>query len=242
MLFEERVQKYEYKLNDTDDQIIEYLMEHKQDVIHLTIQQIASELFTVPNTIMRLSKKLGYDGFSHLKNSLKGELEEKHHKVDNTAYHHIQKTFELLDHKMIQTSFKLLKDSKHVLFFAVGDSSDLCKRMVRHLRVSGKLSEFSPHRHEVLHRINEMGKQDVLFLISLTGETELVLEIARIAKERGVTIISLTHFNRNTLQGLADVRLYCYSPYRSVNGYNTTDHTPAIIVLQALSQYFWDHY
>ena len=56
MLFEDRVHKFEYKLNDTDDQIVEYIREHTQDIVHMSIQYLASQLFTVPNTITRFVK------------------------------------------------------------------------------------------------------------------------------------------------------------------------------------------
>ncbi|NER40454.1 hypothetical protein G3M54_04080 [Bacillus megaterium NBRC 15308 = ATCC 14581] len=58
MLFEDRVHKFEYKLNDTDDQIVEYIREHTQDIVHMSIQYLASQLFTVPNTITRFCKNL----------------------------------------------------------------------------------------------------------------------------------------------------------------------------------------
>lgn len=38
MRFEERVHKYEYKLNDTDDQIIDYILQYKEDVTGQSIQ------------------------------------------------------------------------------------------------------------------------------------------------------------------------------------------------------------
>lgn len=56
MQFQERIQKYEYKLNDTDDQIIEYIINHKQEITNISIQTLTSRLYTVPNTIVRLSK------------------------------------------------------------------------------------------------------------------------------------------------------------------------------------------
>lgn len=242
MLFEERVHKYEYKLNDTDDQIIEYILQNKAEFVTKSIQSLAAAFYTVPNTITRLSKKLGYDGFSHLKNSIKDELDATAIVNEDSSYYLIQKTFELLDMEQIERITKLIHDAKHVLFFGVGDSADFCEMMVRNLRVAGKGSEFSIHRHEVLHRIEQMNKQDVLFLISLSGETEQVLEMAERAKERGITIISLTHFSRNSLQKLASFNLYCYSPKKVMNGYNITDRTPLMIVLQTISQFYWDHF
>jgi DNA-binding MurR/RpiR family transcriptional regulator len=242
MRFEERIHKYEYKLNDTDDQVVEYILNNKQDFVTKSIQSLAATLYTVPNTITRLSKKLGYDGFSHLKNRIKDELDSTDGEKKDSSNYFIQKTFELLDMEQIETTAKMLQDAKHVLFYAVGDTADFCRMMVRHLRVVGKSSEYSIHRHEMLHMIEEMNKQDVLFLISLSGETPQVLELAEKAVQRNIPIISLTHFSRNSLQKLASINLYCYAPKKEKNGYNITDRTPAMIVLQTLSQIYWNHY
>lgn len=242
MQFDERVQKFEYKLNDTDDQIIEYIVNNKKDFVNQSIQSLAASLFTVPNTITRLSKKLGYDGFSHLKNSIKEELDSTKTTAEDGSYYFIQKTIELSDAELIETVAKMIHDAKHVLFFGVGDSADFCEIMVRNLRVVGKSSEHYIHRHEMLHMLDQMNKNDILFLISLSGETAQVLEMAERAKQRETPIISLTHFTRNSLQEAAAVNLYCYAPKKIKNGYNITDRTPVMVVLQALSQYYWDHY
>ncbi|WP_040203548.1 MurR/RpiR family transcriptional regulator [Neobacillus jeddahensis] len=241
MKFIERVHKFEYKLNDTDDQIIEYIEQNKQSFVSQSIQSLAANLYTVPNTITRLSKKLGYDGFSHLKNSIKEELESTKAPEDS-SYSLIQKTFELIDMERIETTAKILHDAKHVLFFGVGDTADFCEIMVRNLRVGGKTAIHYIHRHETVHMIDQMNQQDVLFLISLSGETPQTLEIAKRASEKGIPIISLTHFTRNSLQEVAVINLYCFTPKKIKNGYNITDRTPIMILLQALSQYYWDHF
>nr|WP_263324582.1 MurR/RpiR family transcriptional regulator [Neobacillus sp. Marseille-Q6967] len=242
MRFEERVHKFEYKLNDTDDQIVEYIEKNKQDFVNQSIQSVAACLYTVPNTITRLSKKLGYDGFSHLKSSIKEELDSAKATEEDSSYYFIQKTFDLIDMERIETAAKMIHESKHVLFFGVGDSADFCEMMARNLRVVGKTSEHYIHRHEMIHMLEKMSHQDVLFLISLSGETPQVLEMAEKAKQREIPIISLTHFTRNSLQEAAAVNLYCYAPKKTKNGYNITDRTPVMIVLQTLSQFYWDHF
>ena len=242
MQFDERVHKYEYKLNDTDDQIIEYIVKNKEEFVNQSIQSLAACLYTVPNTITRLSKKIGYDGFSHLKNSIKEELESAKAPVEDSSYFYIQKTFELIDMERIETAAKMIHDAKHVLFFGVGDTADFCDIMVRNLRVGGKNTQHFMHRHEMVHMLEQMTKHDVLFLISLTGETPQILEMAEIANQKDIPIISLTHFTRNSLQEAAAVNLYCYAPKKVKNGYNITDRTPVMVVLQTLSQYYWDQF
>ena len=242
MFLEERAQKYEYKLNDTDDQIIEYILNNKKLVTTLSIQSLAASLYTVPNTITRLCKKLGYDGYSQLKNSLKEELHtelKEQDIVENSLHTTIQKTFDLIDVDKIQFVTKILREAKKILFFGVGDSVLFCEMMVKNLKVAGKQTEFSIHPHEIRHGINQLKKGDVLFLISLSGETPQVLEMAELGKRKSIHIISLTHFYRNSLQKLADTNLYCYAPKKHLNGHNVTDQTSPIIVLRTLSEYFW---
>jgi DNA-binding MurR/RpiR family transcriptional regulator len=240
--FDERTHKFEYKLNDTDDQIIDYIKEHKRDFVNQSIQMVASNVFTVPNTITRLSKKLGYDGFSHLKSSLKEELESPNVIPYDDSYSLIQKTFEIIDKERMQEAVKLLVDAKQVLLFGVGDSSDLCEMLARNLRVVSKPTSHHVHRHEILHGLDQLNHQSVLFLISLSGETPLVLEAAERAMERNIPIISLTHFTKNPLQSMANINLYCYAPKKTKSGYNITVRTPVMVVLETLSQYFWSHY
>ncbi|WP_289891661.1 MurR/RpiR family transcriptional regulator [Virgibacillus pantothenticus] len=240
MDFHERILKYEYKLNDTDDQIIEYILSHKQEVTNLTIQNLANKLYTVPNTIMRLSKKIGYEGYSHLKNSLKEELKTAKIQDENSSYYFIKKTIDLIDEEVLLSVARIIKEAKLVLFYAVGDNTYFCDMMVKNLRMVERESRFYLHRHENIHQIQEMGEKDLLFLISLSGKTPQVLEMTEKAKERGVQTVSLTHFYHNPLQEKTAINLYCYSPKEIMNGYNVTDHTPLMIILQALSRTYWE--
>lgn len=243
MQFDERVHKFEYKLNDTDDQIIDFINKNKREAVGMSIQSLAANLFTVPNTITRLSKKLGYDGFSQMKNSLKEELHKEQidqaEQADSLNFH-LTKTFSLIDEEKMEAVSKLILQAHKVLFFGVGDTVSFCEMMVKNLRVVGKTADFHIHRHEAIYELERFKNHDVLFLISLSGETAQVLEMTEMAKERGIKIISLTHFNHNSLEKNADISLYCYSPQQTLNGFNITDRTPLMVVLRTLSEYYWE--
>lgn len=240
MQFEDQVQKFEYKLNDTDDQIVNYIIKNKETAVALSIQHLASQLYTVPNTITRLSKKLGYESFSQMKNKLKEEIQQnKAIPEEDSLLYNIDKTTRLLDEEKYVLVSRIISEGRRVLFFAVGDTAPFCEIMIKNIKVVGKHGEYYVHRHDMVHEVNHLEKSDVLFLISLSGETPQVLDIARLAKKRGVRLISLTHFNKNTLQNLADLNLYCYSPAKKLNEYNITDKTPVMLVLRALAEVYW---
>lgn len=239
MNFEDRIRKFEYKLNDTDDQIVEYILAHKKMVVDLSIQALAAQLFTVPNTITRFTKKVGYDGFSHMKNSLKEEISKESIRIENPLLYKINKTVELIDTDVMEHVTKLLVEANRIIFFGVGDTAPFCEMFVKNLKIAGLSAEFYVFRHEAELEIKQLQKGDVLFLISLSGETEVVLQMAEIAKNNNVTLISLTHFDSNTLQKMADVKLYCYSPREFFKNRNVTDKTPLMIAIQSLSEYVW---
>ncbi|PGL70197.1 MurR/RpiR family transcriptional regulator [Bacillus sp. AFS055030] len=242
LTFQERIQKYEYQLNDTEDQIVEFILDHKEEVISYSIQNLAAQLFTVPNTITRLSKKLGFDGYSQMKNSLKEEvIQQDQFKEEGSLTYNIQKTIGLIDQNTLSITARLIHEASRVLFFGVGDTAPFCEMMIKNLKVVGKKSEYYFHRHDVLYELSKFdpGENNLLFLISLSGETAQVLDVAELAKQKGVKLISLTHFSKNTLQQTADVNLFCYSPSKKINEYNMTDKTPLLLVLRALSEFYW---
>lgn len=241
--FKERIQKYEYKLNDTDDQIVEFILNHKEEVTSYSIQYLAARLFTVPNTITRLSKKLGFDGYSQMKNCLEEEMNNQSNisEGDSLTYN-IHKTIGLIDQNTLALTTKLIQEARRVLFFAVGDTAPFCEMMIKNLKVDGKHAEYYFHRHDVLYELSKFDSKEnnLLFLISLSGETAQVLDVAELAKFKGIKLISLTHFSKNRLQQIADVNLYCYSPSKKINNYNMTDKTPLLLVLRALSEFYWN--
>ena len=75
---------------------------------------------------------------------------------------------------------------------------------------------------------------EVFFFVSLSGETPSVLELAELAKSRNHKLISLTNLTENSLVQIADIPLYCLTQKEEVNGYDTTDKTPLLLVLQSL--------
>lgn len=239
LTFQERVQKYEYHLNDTEDQIIEFISEHFQGVTQMSIQAIAQELFTVPNTIVRLSKKLGYDGFSHMKNAIKHELEMTEEKIPDDL---LVKTKELFDDALIRQILHVLNQANRVLIYGIGDSITYCEYLMQGFRVVDKKTEFYLHRHTTMTEIDSMTAKDVLILISVSGESEAVLEIARTARNKQIPTVSITHFTTNTLAQNADYNLYFYSPHARFHHHNITDPTPIFYLLRhVLEQYWKDH-
>lgn len=269
MNFHDRVLLNELKLNDTDDQIVEYIKENIEKVITQSIQKTSEELFTVPNSIVRLAKKLGYNGFSEMKFALKQELASgtfntdinsiKNEKVSFTSNNkdnslsniaqkfkdtnytpeNIFKTLDLINNSMIEKTVKKIHDYKSVKFLGLGDSIYFCEMFSKNLRCVAKQAEFFQHRHDMLYSINNCDNKDLYIAISVSGESKQIIEAVEKAKEKGAYIISMTHFSDNSLSKLSDMKLFFWAPKEDKNSYNSTDRIGLMILIRIISEAYW---
>lgn len=239
MLFQERIQKFEYRLNPTEDDIIEFIVENQELVMNASIQSLAKNCFTAPTTIMRLVKKLGYGGFSDFKLALRREQEIRQQNQLDPFAHNLLKTSELIDANLFSQIAHSIQKAKRVFFYGVGDNSYLCLLAANDLRVAHPNVVAVNYRHELLYLLESATETDVFFFLSFSGETTEIINLAQNAKKRTALIVSITHFQPNSLATIADFSLYCFSPTKHVSSYNVTDKTPAQFILRAFSEYFW---
>lgn len=239
MQFYERVKKHEHKFTDTEDMIIEYIRNNKGEVVKISIQSLADKFFTVPNTIVRLCKKMEYDGFSQLKNNLKDEIKEKNKEFNHGFESNIKKTLELIDYEKIDRVADIIRKSRSIIIYGIGQNIPLCEILAKEIRVCHNNVYYYSQRHEAIHDIRRLGEQDMFFALSLSGNTTDVIEAAKIAKAKGCKVVALTHVCENQLQQIADISLYFYSTTREVNGYDISDKVPIMIIMRAIIEQYW---
>ena len=244
MKFKDRVLLNELKFNDTDDQIIEYINENKELVVSQSIQKTAEVLYTVPNSIVRLSKKMGYDGFSQMKFKLKQEIEERDSApatiIKRQISPNISRTLELINDDLIEAVVKRIESSRKVYFLGMGDSIYFCEMFSKNIKCIGKRSEFFQHRHDMIYSASNCQPKDLFFAISISGESREVIEASEKAHERGAVVISITHLCESSLSKLADINLFIWAPAENKNGYNSTDRVGMMILIREISEKFWN--
>lgn len=233
MNFEERRRLFESHFTDLEDDICDYISANKTQIQDVKIIELARQFYTVPNTITRLCHKLQYTGFLELKKSLCQESSDSQAGQETTYLDFVHKNVDLIkqiEHKKV---IELFRKSKQVIIFAVGSTAFVAKIFVDTLNAVENKFYFIEYEHELRKQVNQKEKKTILF-ISLTGETEPGLQLAKDAKSLGHQVISLTHFADNSLSKVADLELYCISPKRTYDGSNVTDKLPLLIVLERL--------
>lgn len=248
MNFEERVYSHELQMNDTDDDIVDYIKAHRDDIMKLSIQKIASELYIAPNAVMRLCKKLEYSGFSELKFSLQNESQPENIGKTISAQilgqlpENIVKTLDTIDESLLKRVAAMMKRARCCIFAGVGDSTYFCEMLGKNLRCLDCSVQFYQQIHDMFYAVRHGSAEDMLIIISARGRNERLLQMAEEAKNIGMPVISITHFCSNPLTKACDINLYFWGEDREVQGYNVTDRSGLMVLVRLLSEEFWREY
>ncbi|MDY4761578.1 MurR/RpiR family transcriptional regulator [Streptococcus thoraltensis] len=237
MKFNDRVLNVENNLTDLEDMIVNYIEKNKEEVSRQKITALADQFYTVPNTLTRLCHKLGYEGFVDLKNNLKQELLSKKSQVYLETDSYIFETIKSIDDKRLKKCITVFKKSKAVTFFAVGQTGELTKICTNNFYAFDPKFNFLEYPNTVNQKIG-LAKDEAFFFVSLSGESKETIKLAKKAKSKNQTVISLTGMTKNSLSQIADISLYCYLKEENIDGYDITDKTPIMIVLNRLFHLF----
>lgn len=191
------------KLTSLEESVITYILDNIDTCIDEGVRGIAKKTYTSPSTIIRLSKKLGYNGFVELIYSLKVKLSNE----DNSEF------IDALENKQIFITnydnavedFIDCINKGNILVSAEGFSELISKYIYMKLLVLGKKSVLSTFIDFDILFDNHVETIDSVMLISKSREGNHCVKTCMLAKERNLKIISFTGNSQSTLAKNSDI-------------------------------------
>ncbi|WP_338776377.1 MurR/RpiR family transcriptional regulator [Metabacillus sp. FJAT-52054] len=224
------------RLPESERKIAQYILDNPHEAVNSTVSQISVSSNASGAAVVRLCKSLGLKGFQDLKLRIAGDLlkpvEQGYRDIEpeeplysiamKTASNSIQAitdTSEILNYDELEKAVQLLTEAKTVHFYGVGASGIVAAdAQQKLLRINKNATAFAD-LHLVATLIANADQNDVVFAVSYSGETSEILRILKLANEKGVRTIGLTHFGQSRMTALCDVCLYTSSsneaPFRS---------------------------
>ncbi len=244
MTFEERIYDQEFKLNDTDDSVIDYIRENRSDLQNLSIQNIAKALYVAPNAIMRVAKKLGYSGFSELKFSLQQEdnpsdLQTVEKRVLDKIPQNIVKSLDVIEEADMYALVASMLAARKIVFAGVGESVCFCELFGKYLRCMDQKVEYYPQIHDIEYAVSHCEAGDLVIVISASGNTERLVALAKNAQARGIGTACITHYGKNALSEACEHHLCFWGEKRIANGYNVTDRSGLMMLIRLICEDYW---
>lgn len=215
MRLEELVNQNYQKLNENDLMIWRYIQNHKKECQNIAIEELAQRCCISRTTISRFTQKLDFHGFREFKIHLQMECEDEKADRDNLVneicdnYIQCIKMMKAVDMTEI---CEHIYQARRLFAFGTGETQRSAAGLMKRLFVNMKRFFITLHgRNEINMAMDDLGPEDFVLIISLSGETELAVEAAKKLRAKGVYTVSMTRLSENTLARFCDKNLYITS-------------------------------
>lgn len=247
----------EYKqLPNSENEVRVYILKNSNEVIKMSIQELASKSFTSPPTIMRLCKRLGLKGFSDLKIEIASELKTFEtmninildnatfkktdtvkdivNKITDITVKSIEETSLLADEKVLYEVAKGIMKADVIDFYGVGASNNIAfDAAFKFMRIGKIVGCLSLIDRQKIQAINS-NKNHFAVLISYSGETKEILEIAYILQNNNVPSVSITSRKENKLMNKTLYNLFVTSKESNLRNGAIASRTSTLYMVDLL--------
>lgn len=201
------------QMNETETGIVTSIISHiEKGERKISVAQIAAENFVSAAFIIKLSKKLGFNGYTDMVYNLAGNGQAR--QMDSAC--DLKSLVDNYDEKRIGRFVEYLREYRDRKFFVVGAGfADITAEYIaQRLSVCGFMVFNRVHFYDymVFRDNNAAALQNnidpaVIIAISQTGETDMVLNDVRRAKQNGFKVVAFTKMEHSTLAELSDLCL-----------------------------------
>ena len=223
-----RINREYYQLTGAERKIADYIMLQRQDCQYMSISELAEVAEVAEATVSRFCRRLGYKGYSVFKlavagaaagtkpvNPLYGEIAaeddvaEMCRKLCAANVEAITQTMTMLDPASVAAAADLLAAAERVLCMGLGGSMVLAQEAA--LLFSTAMPNFYAvsDTHFQAIRSSMLTPRDVVLYYSYSGSTKDLVDVMKIARERGAKTILVTRFPKSPGAACADVVLEC---------------------------------
>ena len=198
-------------LTENERMVLDYLMENLDTALSRGVRSIARDNYTSTSTIMRLSKKLGFSGFVDMCYNLRTMAEEPVHafyEEQNFLEKFCQSTVLTYDTYSQLKAFteRMMCHKGDLLFiYATGFSAAIGTYMARKLVNMGLRCIFASGEDSIGMFENNLEYMKIFFCISKSGETVLVRDKIKTARENGIFTVAVTCEKENSVSLYADI-------------------------------------
>lgn len=201
------------KLTEAEQQVLSYILEHLDSALSEGVREIARKNFTSTSTIMRLAHKMGYAGFVDMCYKLRSmnqphaeQLVESQDFLDSFS---LDSLLGYNSYDQLKTCAQYIASPKGPLIFVYGTgfSGLVGNYLANKLTNMGRLCLFASGADSIGMFENSLSGMGLFLCVSKSGETVLVRDKIKTARENGVPTVAITGERSNSVSQFADVWL-----------------------------------
>ena len=208
----ERINAHLRELSDTDKCIWRCIEGNRTAASRASIHELARACAVSSASVVRFAQKLGFDGFGEMKAFMRMEgasrsLPERD--VITSLGSFYDQTWRTLMRRDYTRASRLIHEAHRVFAYASGYVQTNVMQEMKRLFVYDNIFIYEIAGREEFYSVYQTaGKDDLFIFISLSGESERVVEFADQLSLKNVPILSITEMRHNALAARSTENLY----------------------------------
>lgn len=214
MTFEELINEHYDSLNENDLYILNYITNNKKTTANLSINELAKRCNISKSSLLRFTKKLGFSGYSEFKYYVKWENESKTNTVEEQQItqiliQDIEATIKNININQIDKICEILYEAKRIFLYGTGYSQvNVAKDLQRNFMAINEYMYILHDNEQIESILENLNSEDVIIIISLSGNSQILVPIMKQLKAKKITVISMTSLKSNYLSSMTPYNLY----------------------------------
>lgn len=201
-------------LTDTEKRVADYILKNVPDIPSLSVDKIAKHTYTSHSSVIRLAKKMGYDGFKNFRLGIaEMAYNQMFHprfvdanfpfastdpttdilkKMADLTINTIHKTHAQIDSEVMEQTAQLLEKAQRVFLFALGDSQIRARSFQNKLVKINKYLIVADEYGDDAWNAANLSPNDCAIFITYRGKSNQYQKILKHLSRVGVSSIVIT--------------------------------------------------
>lgn len=248
MLFEEVINKYADRLTKSDLDILNFILKDKEYAISLKTKDLAKKAYTSPSGLTRLAKRLHFSGFSEMKYFLENDVKKNEEIKNNNVISlsaDLKDTLKLLVQIDMKPIIKKISQANCIFVYGTDWGEQFAAQLLVRNFLAAQLNMiFIPSITELKWRVRSITQNDLLILISYSGENVELKELVKMINLSKAPSVSITPISHNFLSAKTDYNIYYQITDLKLGGDYSLEYnhfSPLYVVVDLLFRYYLDY-
>ncbi len=238
-------------LTSAQRSVAEYIVRHSEEVPFLSVHELARRAGVSVASVSRFARDIGYDSFKNFKHELGRESqvkwdnffegatagnseEELLQSVFRGNMRSLEGTLRVLDWKQLFEAARELARASRVVFFGIGSSGYVAQEAALRFSQVNIQAEGYFDAYHILVQAERIGESDIVFGISHSGRSKIIVNALETAKASGAKTVGLSNYLQTPLHNASCYFLCTSFPETKVRATGLSSRIAQFCLIDAL--------
>lgn len=223
----QKIRTHYSEMGPAEKRIADFVTGNINDIMATSISELAELCGCGDATVVRFSRRLGFEGYQALKIAIAGDLGsastisseieksdscyEIFSKRINDIAVALNNTQAVLDAEALEKAAKTIMNAKRIVVFGLGNSAAVASDAAHKFLRLGLNAQACTDNHLQAIIASHIDRQSVAVAISHSGSSKDIVEALRLSKIGGAATIAITNYGSSPIVEAADICLFTKS-------------------------------